>query len=117
MKELYTSGIIHRDLKPANILINDGVFKIADFGFAKDVDYKSDKLLVSCVGSPMYMDPLILSRKPYGTKCDMWSLGIILYELLYGEVPWPGCRNEQQLLINIFTKPIVFNTVKKNENQ
>ncbi len=42
----------------------------------------------------MYMDPLILSRKPYGTKCDMWSLGIILYELLYGDVPWPGSRNE-----------------------
>ena len=94
MRELHQSGVIHRDLKPANILINNGLFKIADFGFARDVDYSSNKLLVSCVGSPMYMDPLILSRKPYGTKCDIWSLGIIFYELLFGEIPYSNCRNE-----------------------
>ncbi len=58
--ELIREKIIHRDLKPANILINDGVFKIADFGFAKYVDNFGNQLLKSCVGSPIYMAPQIL---------------------------------------------------------
>jgi calcium-dependent protein kinase len=57
-KELQKHGIIHRDLKPANILINDKVFKIADFGFAKIVNnYSSTNMLKSLVGSPYYMAP------------------------------------------------------------
>jgi len=50
-------NVTHRDLKPANILMHDGVFKIADFGFAKYVDYSSSQMLRSCVGSPLYMAP------------------------------------------------------------
>lgn len=50
-------NVTHRDLKPANILKHEGVFKIADFGFAKYVDYSSTQLLRSCVGSPLYMAP------------------------------------------------------------
>ena len=56
-KELTSNGIIHRDLKPANILSNEGIFKIADFGFAKYVDNFSGQMLRSCVGSPLYMAP------------------------------------------------------------
>lgn len=51
--------VIHRDLKPANILINDGLYKICDFGFAKYV-YNMADALKSCVGSPIYMAPQIL---------------------------------------------------------
>ena len=57
LKYLHDHKVIHRDLKPANILIHDGVFKIADFGFAKYVDYSSSQMLRSCVGSPLYMAP------------------------------------------------------------
>ena len=66
------------------------------------MDYSSTQLLKSCVGSPLYMAPQILARKQYGTKCDIWSLGVIYHELLYGYVPWKG-RDERDLLNNIMT--------------
>lgn len=56
-RELVKHNVTHRDLKPANILRHEGVFKIADFGFAKYVDYSSAQMLRSCVGSPLYMAP------------------------------------------------------------
>jgi calcium-dependent protein kinase len=55
--ELIKSGIIHRDLKPANILIHQGVYKLADFGFAKMVDNFKKQMLYSLVGTPLYMSP------------------------------------------------------------
>lgn len=93
--------IIHRDLKPANILINAGCYKLCDFGFARYVDSVAD-LLKSCVGSPLYMAPQILDKQRYNYKCDIWSFGIIYFELLHGAVPWRG-NNEVDLLKNIKT--------------
>ncbi|KAM3141083.1 hypothetical protein pb186bvf_006884 [Paramecium bursaria] len=104
-KELVQNAITHRDLKPANIVSNDGIFKIADFGFAKYVDNFSNQLLRSCVGSPLYMAPQILARKPYTTKCDIWSLGVIFYEMVFADVPWKG-RDERDLLKNILSVPL-----------
>ncbi|KRX06445.1 Protein kinase-like domain [Pseudocohnilembus persalinus] len=103
-KELIKHNVIHRDLKPANILVHDGVFKIGDFGFAKYVDYSSAQMLRSCVGSPLYMAPQILKRQQYGTKCDIWSLGIIFHEMIFGDVPWKA-RDERELLNNIMNQP------------
>ncbi|KAL4460968.1 hypothetical protein ABPG74_016440 [Tetrahymena malaccensis] len=103
-KELVKHNVIHRDLKPANILINDQVFKIADFGFAKYVDYSSAQLLRSCVGSPLYMAPQILARKAYGLKSDIWSIGVIFHEMIYQDVPWKA-RDERELLNNITRQP------------
>ncbi len=86
-QELARNNTIHRDLKPANILINGGYFKICDFGFSKVI---KDPTVANktCVGSPIYMAPQILDKKDYSAKCDIWSLGIIFYELLHGTVPW-----------------------------
>lgn len=81
--------IIHRDLKPANVLISNGVYKLCDFGFAKYVD-SAQELLKSCVGSPLYMAPQILERVKYTYKCDVWSFGVIFFEILHGSVPWRG---------------------------
>ncbi|CAD8120301.1 unnamed protein product [Paramecium sonneborni] len=106
-KELIKSGVIHRDMKPANVLNDMGTVKIADFGFAKYVENYSSQLLKSCVGSPLYMAPQVLERHHYSTKCDIWSLGVIFYEMLHFDVPWKG-RDEEDLLHNIKTQPLQF---------
>ncbi len=73
--------IAHRDLKPANILISaNNELKLADFGFSKDF---SDGWLKSFIGSPVTMAPEVLRRDRYTEKCDVWSLGVITYYLLY----------------------------------
>lgn len=88
-QELYKNGIIHRDLKPENILLtSDFNFKIADFGFAKALDNFSFQTMNSLVGTPLYMSPQILKQEKYTTKSDVWSIGIIYYEMIYGKTPW-----------------------------
>eukprot|EP01017_Pseudomicrothorax_dubius_P037124 TRINITY_DN539_c0_g4_i1.p1 TRINITY_DN539_c0_g4~~TRINITY_DN539_c0_g4_i1.p1 ORF type:complete len:490 (+),score=155.12 TRINITY_DN539_c0_g4_i1:49-1470(+) len=87
-KEMKRFNIIHRDLKPANMLIHQGRIKIADMGFAKSVKNFQGSILQSTVGSPIYMSPQLLFKQFYTSKCDVWSLGVILYQLLYGVVPW-----------------------------
>ena len=88
------NDFLHRDLKPANILIKDKVAKIADFGFAKKVT-NNPKDDVN-VGSPLYMSPESLKFNIYTIKNDIWSLGIILYEMLHGKTPWK-VRDEEDL--------------------
>lgn len=83
--QLISNGIIHRDLKPANILIDKGGYKLADFGFAKTVDNFKKDMMSSMVGTPLYMSPQILDNKKYTNKTDIWSLGFIFYETLFGK--------------------------------
>jgi len=95
-------NLIHRDLKPHNILISDsGIIKIADFGFVKE--YDSSNMLDTLCGSPIYMAPEILQHKKYDAKVDLWSLGIILYEMLTCELPFKA-SNHIELLKVIETK-------------
>ena len=54
-EELMYKGVVHRDLKPENILIHNGIFKLADFGFAKAVNFFQKEMLKSLVGTPLYM--------------------------------------------------------------
>ncbi|KAN0032371.1 hypothetical protein ACTFIV_006264 [Dictyostelium citrinum] len=87
LKFLRQKQIVHRDLKPQNLLLSDEserpILKIGDFGFAKFIDPFS--LSDTFCGSPLYMAPEILHRKNYTVKADLWSVGIILYEMLVGE--------------------------------
>ena len=86
MKTLRKFKIIHRDIKPENILINNGCIKLADFGFCRKL--KNDDLARTRVGSPIYMAPEILFDKPYTDKCDIYSLGVLLYEMLFARAPF-----------------------------
>eukprot|EP01017_Pseudomicrothorax_dubius_P049512 TRINITY_DN9212_c0_g5_i2.p1 TRINITY_DN9212_c0_g5~~TRINITY_DN9212_c0_g5_i2.p1 ORF type:complete len:347 (-),score=110.78 TRINITY_DN9212_c0_g5_i2:109-1149(-) len=105
--EMKKFNVIHRDLKPANILVHKDKVKIADLGFAKTVQNFQSAINTSTVGSPIYMSPQVLMRQNYSSKCDIWSLGIILYQLLYGKVPWIA-MDIQLLAKMIMSKPLNF---------
>ena len=86
-KSLIKENILHRDLKPSNILLNDGVIKVADFGFCKALLGPQD-LTKTMVGSPIYMAPEILKGCNYSIKADVWSMGVVLFEMLFGYCPY-----------------------------
>jgi serine/threonine protein kinase len=107
-KELYANNVIHRDLKPANILLsNNGQnVKISDFGFAREIHIGMNEAAdFTRYGSPLYMSPQILSGQPFSSKCDVWSLGTMIYQMLQGKTPWYG-TTPQELQKNILTKPL-----------
>lgn len=96
LKPVVQMNIIHRDLKPQNILFHEGLVKIADFGFCKPLSSRKD-LAKTILGSPIYMAPEILLGEEYTMKADIWSMGVIYYEMLFGICPFEG-KNIAQLI-------------------
>ena len=80
------------------------MFKICDFGFAKFFG-DSGKMARTCVGTPIYMSPQVLKHKQYTSKTDVWSLGILFFELLFGRLPYNG-YSEDDLYRNIIKGPL-----------
>jgi non-specific serine/threonine protein kinase len=99
----YRQGVIHRDIKPANILINkDYEVRVTDFGLALDTLKKSetDSTFIMGVGSPAYMSPEQIKGYPLNQKTDLYSLGVVLFHLLTGRLPFRG-KNAAQLIYRI----------------
>ena len=101
---LHANGIAHRDLKPENLLISSDSggleVKIADFGLSKD--FSGSSTMSTCCGSPSYVAPEVLQQGVYSNSCDIWSIGVILYVLLSGFLPFFG-ETQEELFDKILT--------------
>jgi serine/threonine-protein kinase len=96
----HTAGIIHRDVKPANVMItSSGVVKLVDFGIAKLIT-EGDAERHSFAGTVAYMSPEQIRGMPLDPRTDIWSLGVVLYEMLAGRRPFRG-NTEQELIASI----------------
>lgn len=95
---IHDRGIAHRDIKPENILLDDSMnVKIADFGLCHEVKERQ-RLRTPC-GSPLYAAPEVLDREEYdGKKCDIWSLGVVLYAMCTGFLPWTEGVTDSQII-------------------
>uniref|UniRef100_A0A0D9Z1C6 Protein kinase domain-containing protein n=1 Tax=Oryza glumipatula TaxID=40148 RepID=A0A0D9Z1C6_9ORYZ len=102
LKMLRGRSIVHRDLKPQNLLLSTNgdaiTLKIGDFGFARSL--VQENLAATMCGSPSYMAPEIMRCEDYDAKADLWSVGVILFQLVTGKLPFYGA-NLFQLRQNI----------------
>eukprot|EP01016_Furgasonia_blochmanni_P037671 TRINITY_DN4461_c0_g1_i5.p1 TRINITY_DN4461_c0_g1~~TRINITY_DN4461_c0_g1_i5.p1 ORF type:complete len:639 (-),score=39.67 TRINITY_DN4461_c0_g1_i5:980-2896(-) len=90
MKHVHEKKIIHRDIKSQNIfLTKEGNIKLGDFGIAIILSHTFDKAKTS-IGTPYYLSPEIIERRPYSFKSDVWSLGVLLYEMCALKYPFQG---------------------------
>jgi serine/threonine-protein kinase len=124
----HRAGIVHRDIKPENVIIrNDGVVKVLDFGIARRTQIKVDPSSATTpepapspsgarhetfitgkgtvIGTPVYMAPEQIKGAEVDARCDQFAWGVVAYELLSGERPWPKSTDLFIILANILTDP------------
>ena len=122
-KIMYENKLAHRDLKLQNILIkykdgndkNNFIVKLSDYGEAKRLTMTRNAF-ISNVGTSSYMAPEILMGKPFDLKCDLWSLGVIIYILYFREYPYPMAKSDLALINHINNKGQKYFKKSKNED-
>lgn len=113
----YRQGVVHRDIKPANIMLTtDDEPKIADFGLALNIkkNMDIDSTFITGVGSPAYMSPEQIKGYPLNQKTDLYSLGVVLFQLLTGRLPFRA-NNQATLIYKIVnTEPPLLTGINPN---
>lgn len=96
IKHLHDNKIVHRDIKSSNIFLNSmDVVKLGDFGISSFIN-RTNSFMRSFCGTPLYLSPEIIQKKPYNSKTDIWSLGVVLYELCTCKQPFKARNYDRQ---------------------
>jgi phage shock protein PspC (stress-responsive transcriptional regulator) len=101
---LHDQGIVHRDLKPGNIFLDETSYKIGDYGLSKFISASRRSGQTESIGTVHYMAPEIANGR-YGKEIDIYALGIILYEMLTGRVPYEGESLGEVLMKHLTAEP------------
>jgi serine/threonine protein kinase/predicted Zn-dependent protease len=119
LAKAHSKGILHRDIKPANIMItSEGQVKIVDFGLAKLVGHSRLTKSGGTVGTVAYMSPEQGRGEETDQRTDIWSLGVVVYEMLTGRLPFPG-EYEQAVIYSILNedpKPIAADELENSDH-
>ena len=98
----HEAGIIHRDVKPQNVLcMPNGIVKVADFGIARSQESRSTSDEFSTMGSVHYISPEVACNDPVDPRSDLYSLGIVMYEMMTGELPFDSEDGEEIAMMHV----------------